>query len=135
MDLQLKGKRALVTGGSRGIGLACARQLAREGCAVMLAARDPEALKAAAASIAEETGAKVLWCVVDTAAELLGGRPGHRLDRGVGGGVDHAPEHLRARFLGDGGRRGLQGFRVPRRQHHSAALPRQLPRTGEADAA
>ena len=27
MDLQLKGKRALVTGGSRGIGLACARLL------------------------------------------------------------------------------------------------------------
>lgn len=69
MDLQLKGKRALVTGGSRGIGLACARQLAREGCAVMLAARDSETLKAAAASIAEETGAKVLWCVVDTAAD------------------------------------------------------------------
>ena len=69
MDLQLKGKRALVTGGSRGIGLACARQLAREGCSVMLAARDAEALKAAAASIAEETGAQVTWRVVDTAQD------------------------------------------------------------------
>jgi NAD(P)-dependent dehydrogenase (short-subunit alcohol dehydrogenase family) len=66
MDLQLKGKRALVTGGSRGIGLACARQLAREGCRVMLAARDAEALKAAAASISEETGVEALWRVADT---------------------------------------------------------------------
>ena len=32
MDLQLTGKRALITGGSKGIGLAIARQLAREGC-------------------------------------------------------------------------------------------------------
>lgn len=31
MDLELTGKRALITGGSRGIGLASARQLAREG--------------------------------------------------------------------------------------------------------
>jgi NAD(P)-dependent dehydrogenase (short-subunit alcohol dehydrogenase family) len=70
MDLHLKGKRALVTGGSRGIGLACARQLAREGCAVMLAARDAEALQTAARSIAEETGATALTCVVDTASDV-----------------------------------------------------------------
>lgn len=69
MDLHLAGKRALVTGGSRGIGLACARQLAREGCAVMLAARDAEALEAAARSIAEETGTKVFTQHVDTASD------------------------------------------------------------------
>ena len=69
MDLQLKGKRALVTGGSRGIGLACARQLAREGCAVMLAARGAEALKAAAASVSQETGAEVVWKVADTSQD------------------------------------------------------------------
>ena len=69
MDLQLNGKRALVTGGSRGIGLACARQLAREGCSVMLAARDSEALKAAAASIAQEAGTHVVWRVTDTAQD------------------------------------------------------------------
>jgi len=69
MDLKLNGKHALVTGGSRGIGLACARQLAREGCAVMLAARDAVALEAAARSITEEFDAVVGTCQVDTASD------------------------------------------------------------------
>ena len=48
MDLQLVGSGALVTGASRGIGLAVAQTLAAEGCAVALAARDSEQLHAAA---------------------------------------------------------------------------------------
>lgn len=39
MDLELTGRRAFVTGGTRGIGLAIARRLAREGCAVAVCAR------------------------------------------------------------------------------------------------
>ena len=41
MDLGLKGKSVLVTGGSKGIGFACARSFAAEGCRVHLAARNP----------------------------------------------------------------------------------------------
>ncbi len=48
MDLQLTGKRAVVTGASRGIGLATARALAAEGTRVALVARDLEALRSAA---------------------------------------------------------------------------------------
>ena len=52
MDLGLRGKRALITGGSRGIGFAVAQALAAEGTAVGLVARDPESLAAAAATLA-----------------------------------------------------------------------------------
>ncbi len=51
MDMQLQGKRVLVTGGSKGIGLACAEAFAAEGCDVVLCARDPAALAAAAERI------------------------------------------------------------------------------------
>jgi NAD(P)-dependent dehydrogenase (short-subunit alcohol dehydrogenase family) len=67
MDLELSGKRALVTGGSRGIGLAIARQLALEGADVVLAARDQERLDLAAETLAAETGAQVSGVTVDTA--------------------------------------------------------------------
>lgn len=50
MDLQLAGKRAIVTGGSSGIGWAIARQLGREGVAVAVCSRN---LDRAAAAIAE----------------------------------------------------------------------------------
>ncbi len=43
MDLNLKGKRALVTGGSKGIGRACAEVLAAEGAEVLIASRNPPA--------------------------------------------------------------------------------------------
>ena len=51
MDLGLTGKRALVTGASKGIGLAIAQALAAEGCRVDIASRTPAALDAAADAI------------------------------------------------------------------------------------
>ena len=51
MDLKLTGKRAVVTGASRGIGLAVARGLVAEGADVALIARDRERLERAAAEL------------------------------------------------------------------------------------
>jgi len=56
VDLELVGKRAIVTGGSRGIGLAVAKALAAEGAHVALVARDAEALAAAKAAVQEAGG-------------------------------------------------------------------------------
>ena len=69
MDLGLSGKRAVVTGGSVGIGLGVARAFAREGAAVVIAARDGARADAAAAAIAAEfgTGAVAVACDVATA--------------------------------------------------------------------
>jgi 3-oxoacyl-[acyl-carrier protein] reductase len=51
MDLQLAGKTAIVTGSSRGLGLASARALAAEGCRVCMCARGAEALEQAARDV------------------------------------------------------------------------------------
>jgi len=51
MDLGLKGRNVLITGGSKGIGLACAQRFAAEGCNLHLVSRDQGRLDAARAAV------------------------------------------------------------------------------------
>jgi 3-oxoacyl-[acyl-carrier protein] reductase len=65
MDLGIKGRRAVVCGGSKGLGLAAARSLAREGVDLTLVARTQETLQTAARQLAAETGVKVATVSAD----------------------------------------------------------------------
>ena len=69
MDLELSGKTAIVTGGSRGIGKAIARQLALEGMDVAIVARDRATLEATAQELQEETGRRILGIAADTGSD------------------------------------------------------------------
>jgi len=69
MDLQLSGKRAIVTGGSRGIGKAIAKALLNEGVRVVISGRDGQVAEAAAAELAEATGGDVHALVADTRSD------------------------------------------------------------------
>lgn len=66
MELGIEGKTAIVTGGSVGIGKETARQFAREGVNVVIAARTKSALETAAEAIRAETGKTVVPVAVDT---------------------------------------------------------------------
>jgi 3-oxoacyl-[acyl-carrier protein] reductase len=68
MDLQLTGRKALVTGASRGIGRAIAEQLAAEGCDLALCARGVESLQAFADDL-RARGLKVVTAGVDVSDE------------------------------------------------------------------
>ena len=69
MDLELSGKTAIVTGGSRGICKAIAREFGREGIDVALVSRGREALEATARELAQETGRKMIPIQADTGNE------------------------------------------------------------------
>jgi NAD(P)-dependent dehydrogenase (short-subunit alcohol dehydrogenase family) len=88
MDLQLDGKRALVTGGSRGIGKAIARVLAQEGCDVALLARQAQPLADAAAELAAQTGRRVVGVTGDTTSDEQTQRAVAQAVQQLGGTID-----------------------------------------------
>lgn len=81
MELGLLGKTALITGGSKGIGLGCAVSLAAEGCNLHLAARTPADLEAARANICSRYPVNIVTHEADLsdpeAAAALAQRCGH----------------------------------------------------------
>ncbi|XRG78821.1 SDR family oxidoreductase [Rossellomorea sp. GAMAL-10_SWC] len=66
MDLKLQEKKALIVGGSRGIGKAVARQLALEGVDCTICSRNESTLKIAAEELAQETSRNIYPIVADT---------------------------------------------------------------------
>src|ERR1700684_1393991 len=69
MDLGLQGKHAIVTGGSRGIGKAVARELAREGVDVAIVARNKADLEATARELAAETNRRIIPLAADVTSK------------------------------------------------------------------
>ena len=65
MDLGIAGKSALVFGGSKGMGRACAEQLAAEGVNVVMAARTESTLAQAADELSRSTGRQVRYVIAD----------------------------------------------------------------------
>lgn len=132
MDLGLGGRRALVTGGSAGIGLAVARTLAEEGAEVAIVARTEDRLRAAAERLSSETGARVVAVPADvrdaeavdaavaTAVAELGGleilvHSGARVSGTIQEDLAHVTEEL---MLGDFDEKVVGAFRLAR-----AAIP------------
>ncbi|MBI4185063.1 MAG: SDR family oxidoreductase [Proteobacteria bacterium] len=74
MEIRLDGRRALITGASRGLGLAMARRFAASGADVAIAARRPDVLEAARAEIARVSNGRVFAypCDVADAAQVGG---------------------------------------------------------------
>jgi len=70
MDLGLNNKVAIVAAASRGIGFACARELAREGARVFLCSRDAQQASEAAQRIHQETGADAAGIACDVRNEV-----------------------------------------------------------------
>lgn len=65
MNLDLAGKRALITGGSKGLGLATACRFAPEGCSLYLVARSQDALAASAETVWRASAVTVKTFAVD----------------------------------------------------------------------
>lgn len=101
MDFGLSGKFALVTGGSHGIGLATAKQLAAEGCNVAICSRSQERLDAALGEL-KAHGVRMLAVAADVLEAAAADRVMDVIDREWG------ELHILVNNVGGGGRWGKE---------------------------
>ena len=88
MDLGIAGRSAIVCASSKGLGRACAVELARAGCRVAINGRDADRLARARDEIAAETGAEVIAVPGDVSTAVRGGRhPRHQQWRTAAAGL------------------------------------------------
>jgi NAD(P)-dependent dehydrogenase (short-subunit alcohol dehydrogenase family) len=107
MDLELRGRRALVTGGSRGIGKAVAIALAGEGAQIAIAARTRTDLEQSAIDIGRSVGSQPFVVDVDTGDDESVRRMVERVGREFGG-VD-----ILVNCAATPGNRGPQATHIP----------------------
>jgi 3-oxoacyl-[acyl-carrier protein] reductase len=114
MDLKLRGKVALVTGGSRGIGRGIALELAKEGCELFICGRDQTQLGAVAAEITE-LGGKAYIVAADLLKEDAAAQIAAAVQKATGRVdilVNNAGAARRGDFLKTANREWHEGFAV-----------------------
>jgi NAD(P)-dependent dehydrogenase (short-subunit alcohol dehydrogenase family) len=97
MDLGLRGKIAIVTGASAGIGLACSKALFEEGASVIMVARDPKRMQQAVESIVQARaaeGACYIRMVKEAAPHMINQKDGRIVNIVGGAGRTPSPTFL-----------------------------------------
>jgi len=132
MDLQLEGKNAIVTGGTRGIGRSTAEVLAREGCNVAICARDPKEVSDTVSAL-EDLGVQSFGQPVDVAdaAALRGWVEGSAQALG---GIDIVVANVSALGSGEGEEAWRRAVDVDL-MHTVRVVDMALPHLKESDAA